>query len=431
MGTSRADAFVNGPPDPQYWEHLTDSQRQAIVDWFNSQRPGVPDLDPATPGGALEVAEGAGEAAEAANAATLGRAGLGLLGSLSGLGTIYLGADLAVKFTTGQGLTERAVVFATDRFWPTTDCAVQCGWMNGYPRGFHLEAETADSHPFMPYVTGVGPSWQDVTGSDRGWSLSWDVDNGNYQSANYWTYYGRMNPPTPDTAGAGTMNRLDGVPSHDYEAFYVPDWGLPIKKPIHKVAPGEDLPDVRTVPLPSTPLPATDTQVKTWVESPGAAPVRTWLATNPNDVGTLVGTFPPVNPATGVSTGTGTGTDTGTDPGDPNRTATPADTDPSTCNLPSVRAIDLGPLSVGLGDKFPFGIFAWLSGAFGGLVAGGIAPRITVPMPGHIDPLVLDLAPFGGIWDVIHPVMLICAALSLCWLLARTAMGIGGSGDGE
>jgi hypothetical protein len=109
-------------------------------------------------------------------------------------------------------------------------------------------------------------------------------------------------------------------------------------------------------------------------------------------------------------------------PGDPSAP-------PGTCELPSIRAIDLGPLSIDVGQRFPFGIFGWLSGILGGLVAGGVAPHVSIPMPGSIDDLVIDLDRFSPIWDVIHPVMLICAFISLAYLLASVAMGLGRPSD--
>lgn len=107
------------------------------------------------------------------------------------------------------------------------------------------------------------------------------------------------------------------------------------------------------------------------------------------DTGTGVG-VPPPNGGTGGITG-------------------PCDT--------TIRAIDLGPLSgINLGSRFPFGIFAWISGVLGGWTAGGGAPSWSFSLLGH--PQTVDLSFMGSAMSIMRPVFLSLALLGYVWLLA-------------
>lgn len=98
---------------------------------------------------------------------------------------------------------------------------------------------------------------------------------------------------------------------------------------------------------------------------------------------------------------------------------------PAGCTNPSIRAFDLSPLQVDLGTAFPFGLFGWLDGALGGFIGGGVAPRVEIPMPGDIDPIVIDFDEFSPVMDYLHPAILIVCFFSFAYLLASAAMGLG------
>lgn len=102
---------------------------------------------------------------------------------------------------------------------------------------------------------------------------------------------------------------------------------------------------------------------------------------------------------------------------------------PIGCDTPTIRAFDFGPLMIDPGDKFPFGVFAWLDGTFGGFFATAEAPRIEIPMPGDIDPLVIDFDTFSPIMDWLHPAILLLAFFSLLYLLATSLLGLGRVAD--
>jgi hypothetical protein len=101
------------------------------------------------------------------------------------------------------------------------------------------------------------------------------------------------------------------------------------------------------------------------------------------------------------------------------------------CVHTSIRSLDLGPLKISAAGTFPFGVFSWIHGALGGFVAGGVAPRVDIPMPGSIPPLTIDLARFSSLMAYIHPVILLCSFLLLGWWLATAALGLSGGKDDD
>jgi hypothetical protein len=162
-----------------------------------------------------------------------------------------------------------------------------------------------------------------------------------------------------------------------------------------------------------------------------AFPVNTVIRTNPA-VGTSV-TDPLtdvdviVNPD--VMPEGGTGGEPAPEPTpDPNRPAPAAD---ARCG-PAPPAVDWGPLSGhDFSDKFPFGVFGWIAGTLGGWAGTASLPTLTIPMPGGIDDLVIDMGPtMDPLMDVIRPTMLVLAVFALMWLFASSALGFGrGGGD--
>jgi len=98
---------------------------------------------------------------------------------------------------------------------------------------------------------------------------------------------------------------------------------------------------------------------------------------------------------------------------------------------PVVPDVSLEPLAaLPLGDHFPFGIFDWIADTLGGWGGGGEAPKFTVPMPGDIDDLEIDLAIGDGAMAYVRPTILVISVLGLMWLLASSAAGftrLGGS----
>jgi hypothetical protein len=177
------------------------------------------------------------------------------------------------------------------------------------------------------------------------------------------------------------------------------------------------------VQLPSTVDPWTDYRdgVVTIADAPGDAPVLTAF------VDSVIGTAP--NPVDEPETVTDPEPSPQPNPEptpDPNRPAPGAD---SRCG-PAPPAVNFAPLSVGLGEKFPFGAPMWVLGALTGWAGSGTAPRIEIPMPGEIDALVIDMAPIADpLMAILRPVILICAMLALVWLFCSSALGFGGGND--
>lgn len=96
----------------------------------------------------------------------------------------------------------------------------------------------------------------------------------------------------------------------------------------------------------------------------------------------------------------------------------PVDAGASACDLPAIPAIDLGPLSVPLGENFPFGAPAWMADFLGSLGVVGQAPRVEIDMPGDIDDLVVDLDRFTPLMNALHPYLLALSFVSMLWAFA-------------
>lgn len=102
----------------------------------------------------------------------------------------------------------------------------------------------------------------------------------------------------------------------------------------------------------------------------------------------------------------------------------PADSD---CGAPPIRSVDLGPLSVGLGSSFPFGVLPWMLGVFGDFVSTpGQAPSWTIDVLGH--DLNVDLALADSALAILRPLFLTLAIFGFLWFLASFALGKGRDG---
>lgn len=98
-----------------------------------------------------------------------------------------------------------------------------------------------------------------------------------------------------------------------------------------------------------------------------------------------------------------------------------------TCTCPP---IDFGPLTeVGTTSKFPFGVFSWVSGIFGGL-EGAAAPSMTASTP--IGPVAFDLAAADDNVAIVRtytdPVFKFIIVLGSVWYLATGVIGLGKGG---
>jgi PASTA domain len=139
-------------------------------------------------------------------------------------------------------------------------------------------------------------------------------------------------------------------------------------------------------------------------------------------------TNPHSAPDAGTAPAPGGGGSGVNDTPDPNRPAPGPD---GRCG-PAVPGLNLGPLfSIPLGSAFPFGVFGWLAGTLGGWGGGGIAPKFTVPMPGSIHDLVIDLAVGEPVMGYVRPTILVISVLGLMWLLASSAAGLSRLGGGD
>jgi hypothetical protein len=172
--------------------------------------------------------------------------------------------------------------------------------------------------------------------------------------------------------------------------------------------------------------------------------VQTELQTHPQDYTTLV---PWLNKQLGGAvvdapfpeeTGdpeTDPATDPGGDPGgdpapgevfDPNRPK-PATELPG-CG-PNVPAIDLDPLKVAIGDKFPFAVPGWTLGILQSWVSDAQAPRFRVPFPFADPDPIIDM----GWWDDAMPIwrgtMLFVSFIGLAWAFLGMALGFGRGDD--
>jgi hypothetical protein len=94
---------------------------------------------------------------------------------------------------------------------------------------------------------------------------------------------------------------------------------------------------------------------------------------------------------------------------------------------PSIPAINLSPLHVPIGDKFPFGVPAWLLASLGGWDGGTACPGFSWPFQNEGTELDVDFCEFDPAMAVIRPVLLILSFISLAWLFMGAAMGFGGN----
>jgi hypothetical protein len=197
--------------------------------------------------------------------------------------------------------------------------------------------------------------------------------------------------PNPWEGGQAYCDRVHVItPDVTCTLVHVPDpQGDPAKGPdeVHHVSPA---PGGRVAPDPVTP------------------PVIT-VYTNPTDW-----PYPPGDP---------------NDPSGPQSVPTPT----GSCNGYLTATVDLTPLNGhGLGTKFPFGIFGWLSTALGGWTHSDTAPAFDLPVPyPGADSLHVDLAVLDPAMPSIRGAILIMGTLLIFWSAASALIGLGGRGGDE
>ncbi|MDQ4125925.1 MAG: hypothetical protein M3134_10035, partial [Actinomycetota bacterium] len=97
-----------------------------------------------------------------------------------------------------------------------------------------------------------------------------------------------------------------------------------------------------------------------------------------------------------------------------------------TCDDRSVRQFDLSPLHIDPGSVFPFGVFGYLSGSLDALTANELAPVLSTDFGGLLpSPLVLDFSIADPARDIIHPVIIVLALITLVAVVASAVMGLG------
>ncbi len=109
-------------------------------------------------------------------------------------------------------------------------------------------------------------------------------------------------------------------------------------------------------------------------------------------------------------------------PATPGGGAPPPGTPPG-CDPWLQPSINLSALNVPIGDVFPFALFPWLLSMLNEWDVAGGAPRIVVPFV-HGE-LVFDMGHFEPAMVVVRPVIVVVSFLSMVWLVASAAMGLG------
>jgi hypothetical protein len=110
----------------------------------------------------------------------------------------------------------------------------------------------------------------------------------------------------------------------------------------------------------------------------------------------------------------------------------PSDLQPSagdggSCDA-TVTPIDFSPFTaLNLGNKFPFGIFGWLSAAFGSWATSGSAPVIDLPIVGTV--MHIDFSFLDGFMSILRTVMIACLAFGIFWWLAAGSLKLPAGGD--
>lgn len=99
--------------------------------------------------------------------------------------------------------------------------------------------------------------------------------------------------------------------------------------------------------------------------------------------------------------------------------------------LPTVPAIDLDPLKVPAGSKFPFGVPGWVAGALGGFGGDGHCPQWNFPVVFTDQELPIDLCVAQPVVDAVRPVLLLASIVVLGWMFMAAAMGFGNGGGGD
>lgn len=97
-------------------------------------------------------------------------------------------------------------------------------------------------------------------------------------------------------------------------------------------------------------------------------------------------------------------------------------------DAPAPPGINMEPLKVPLGQKFPFGVPGWIAGRLGGMGGGSNCPVFTHGLPFDRQ-LKLDGCTFDGARDIYRPVLVVASFIGLGWMFFGAAFGFGGGRD--
>ena len=156
------------------------------------------------------------------------------------------------------------------------------------------------------------------------------------------------------------------------------------------------------------------------------------------------------NPSYGPNAVTGTSPSAGTRVNPATSTSLDVEVNPATApnvssngggwSPPAIDPVNLAPLSglhVGC-TSFPFGIFCWLKDGLTSWGPGGACPDLSLPFvsfgnsAGHFDGAELKSSTCGfePAMEIIRPMLVVLACISLAAMFAYAALGIGGGGAG-
>jgi hypothetical protein len=126
------------------------------------------------------------------------------------------------------------------------------------------------------------------------------------------------------------------------------------------------------------------------------------------------------DPSPGDGTGTGSDVGGGVNAGGP---------EGGGCTAPTIPALDFSPLNVPIGDKFPFALFAWISGVASSLAVTGEAPTFTIPIDvGPVnDDLTVDLSSADEMMSFLRPILAGFTILGAIVFVSKGALGFGAS----
>lgn len=111
----------------------------------------------------------------------------------------------------------------------------------------------------------------------------------------------------------------------------------------------------------------------------------------------------------------------------PDSASSPA-SGPGSWTAPAIPAVNLAPLNVPIGQRFPFGVPDWILGALGGWDGGGNCPGFSWPFHDQGTDLDVDFCDLEPAMQIVRPVILILSFLTLAWLFMGASLGFGGDG---